>query len=344
MKTKYAKYTGNNKIEVFEKNISVIKDILVKIEKCGVCGTDYHMWNEGEAYKNTIPGHEATGTIAALPNGYKGTLKINDRVALFPDIPCGDCEVCRKGLRNICLPPGSMGTGCSENEPGAYTEYMEYPEKYLFPLPKEVSFEEGSFVEPASVVLRAVNHADIKVGQKVLISGAGLIGLLAAQIVKLAGASYVCIMDIEDSKLTFAQKAGDVSETINSNDKNLVEKLLKKTDGGFDRYIDCSGAGSAINVGINSLKKGSKCVCIGLNFNLQEIDMFTCILHEVMIKGSFGESELEFCDIIELLKEKRLNVEKYISKTISLDNLQSHFDEINNVGNNYCKVIVSPQI
>lgn len=342
MKTKYAKFTGKQTIQVFEKELSTSGDALIKVERCGVCGTDYHMWQEGEEYLDVIPGHEATGTIVQLPANYQGDLKVDDKVIIFPDIPCGACEVCRRGLRNICLPPGSMGTGCSITEPGAYATYMEYPAEYLYRLPETVTFEEGAFVEPASVVLRAVNHADIKVDHKVLISGAGLIGLLAAQLVKLAGADYICITDIEEDKLAYARKMGDVSEAINAGESGIEERLMEKSEGGFDCYIDCSGFGSAINVGIHTLKKGMQCVCIGLNFAKQEIDMFTCVLHEIQIKGSFGETELEFRGIIQLLKEKKLDVKKYISKTIDLDGLQAHFEDLKSNGNPYCKVIVSP--
>lgn len=343
---KYAMLTGERTIEIKEKQNMPVDagKARIRIKRCGICGTDFHMWKEGGAYQGLIPGHEATGVIEEIPSGYDGPLKEGDRVAVFPAEPCGDCELCRAGLRNLCLPPGSMGLGCGIHDPGAYSQYLDFPIRFLSKLPDTVTFSQGSLAEPASVALRAIHHADLAVGDAVLISGAGIIGLLCAQLAKLSGAAYIALLDINHERLQAAYDLGDVTEVFDvSAAKGIEERLRAASNGGFDCFIDCTGHESAMNLGIASLKKGKKMICVGINFEKQLLDHFQIILNELEVKGSFGQVEKDFDDCIKMIGAGFLDVDKYISKTIGFSELQAYFEQKDRQNGSDLKVLLDPE-
>ncbi|MDY3013039.1 MAG: alcohol dehydrogenase catalytic domain-containing protein [Clostridiales Family XIII bacterium] len=343
---KYAMITGARRIEIrkTEPMPAAAGKARIRIKRCGICGTDFHMWEDGETYKGLIPGHEAAGVIEEIPSGYDGPLKEGDRVAVFPAEPCGDCQLCRTGLRNLCLPPGSMGLGCGLHEPGAFSECLDFSIRFLSKLPDNVTYSQGSLAEPASVAYRAIQHADLNVGDGVLISGAGIIGLLCAQFAKLSGAAYIAVFDIEHERLKLAYDLGDVTESFDVSSNQHPEKTLwTASNGGFDCFIDCTGHQNAINLGISVLKKGKKMVCVGINFEKQLLDHVRIVQNELEVKGSFGQVEKDFDECIKMIGAGILDVDKYISKTIGFSELQSCFEQKDRQKGTDLKVLLDPE-
>jgi (R,R)-butanediol dehydrogenase/meso-butanediol dehydrogenase/diacetyl reductase/L-iditol 2-dehydrogenase len=228
--------------------------IKVKIAYCGLCGTDPENL-EGrfglvppEAYKQPrILGHEASGTIAAIGAAVKRDFKVGQRVAMNFRSSCGACYYCRNGMEHFCR----FGEGAS----GSFAEYAVYPESAIYPLADDISLEVGSFLEPVSVAVHAIDRANVHTGSSVAIAGGGPIGLLCLEMALHAGAARTLLSEPVAGKRALAKKLG-ADVVVDPLKEDLLAAGKKLTDGrGFDTVIDASG-------NINAAKQ-----CVGLADN-----------------------------------------------------------------------------
>jgi L-iditol 2-dehydrogenase len=219
-------------------------EVLVAVEAVGVCGSDMHYFASGRNGQNvlrqpTVLGHEAAGVVVAT-----GT-----RVAVEPAVGCGSCPVCRRGGYNLC-PTGT----CFGSPPthGTITEYLIAPARAVHPLPDTISTELGALVEPLAVAVHAVRRANVHFGQRVLVTGAGPIGILVAQVARAAGAEVV-ITDVNDDRLAQAARFG---ATINTATTELDLHDM-------DRLLECSAHPAALWQGIRALGPGARATVVG---------------------------------------------------------------------------------
>jgi len=268
MINKAAIMTGIKKIEMREIEIPIPKpdEVLVKLNSCGICGSDLHYYEKGKIADfvvkgDFILGHESAGTIVGLRENVKD-LKVGDKVCLEPGATCGQCEFCKEGRYNLCPDVVFLATPPYD---GAFRQYIAFPESLCFKLPENMSFEDGALVEPLSVGLHAASQGNIRPGSKVVILGAGCIGLMTLQAAKLFGASHVTITDIAENRLNMARELG-ADAVVNAKERDPIQAIMDITRGvGGDVVIETAGTEVTIQQTAYMIKKGGKIVLVGMS-------------------------------------------------------------------------------
>lgn len=223
--------------EEIDKPIAKDGHVVIKVKYTGICGSDIPRVN-GDAchYFPNVLGHEFSGIVTEIGNGVT-TLKVGDRVAGVPLVPCLKCEDCQKGNYSLCKHYSFIGS----REFGSFAEYVAVPEKNAVKFDDEVSFEQGAFFEPATVALHGLRRLDYKGGKNVAILGGGTIGLLTAQWAKIFGAKSVTVFDILPERLDLAKRLG-ADYSVNSSVEGFMDEALGITDGkGFDYVYETAG-------------------------------------------------------------------------------------------------------
>lgn len=228
-----------------EMPVAEADQIVVKIEYCGICGSDMHFFSEGrigsrQAPPNFILGHESAGTVVEVGANVTN-LKIGDKVALEPGIPCGHCEMCRNGLYNLC-PDVHFLAAAKPPTDGALRNYFAYPSEWCFKLPETVSTIEGTMVEPLSVGLHAARRGGVGLGKTILIIGVGTIGYMTMLACKAMGASRIIVSDALENRLELALEHG-ADYAINVKKEDSVARVMEITDGqGADIVFETAGS------------------------------------------------------------------------------------------------------
>ncbi|WP_327657125.1 NAD(P)-dependent alcohol dehydrogenase [Streptomyces sp. NBC_00483] len=230
-------------------------DVLIAVDAVGVCGSDMHYFASGRNGSNvlrqpTALGHEASGTV--LATGDAATVAPGTRVAVEPAIGCGTCATCRSGRYNLC-PTGT----CFGSPPthGTISTHLVTPSRAVHPLPDTIPLELGALIEPLAVAVHAVRRAEVTFGDRVLITGAGPIGILCAQVARAAGAVEITVTDVNDARLAQARKLG-ATHTVNT-----AREKLELTD--VDRLLECSAHPAALWQGLHTLRPGARATVVG---------------------------------------------------------------------------------
>lgn len=280
-------------------------EILIKIEMCGLCGTDFHIFS-GQALSKPplIPGHEFVGIVSERGANVKN-IEIGDHVAIDPNIYCGKCYYCRTGQIQFCSNLKALGV----TRNGGFAEYSVVPESQVYVIPKNFSPRIASFAEPLSCCVHGIDQASIKHGESVAIVGAGTIGLLMLQLSRIAGAGKIIVLEPVESKRKLAKKLG-ADYCFDPNSSNTMQEIMSVTSGGADVVIECVGSQGAAELSLQIPKRGGRIVIFGLsekhdfiNINLQDL-----FLRELTIKGSLL-NPFTFSRALELLIFHKINVE-----------------------------------
>lgn len=329
---------GPRKLSVVEKPAPQAdgNKVLIKISKVGICGSDLHMWDKGERV-GLVMGHEFSGTVvdAGL---LKDSLKFGDRVTALPLDPCLKCVSCLRGDINMCLNP-LVSPGIRAD--GAYAEYLACRPDMIRKLPDSISDDEATLLEPAAVTLHAVRNAGIKPGDKVLINGGGIIGLLSAVWARFAGASYIALTETNKTRGENAAKMTDIDDFFDATDPELLNKLLQGSGGGFDEAIDCTAVPSAIDNAIMAMNRGGRIILAGVSYSPIPINTLVVVLRELEFKGTIGYNH-EFDKAMNIIGSKRLNIERFISGTIELDDVQTAFERLTEGTYSQVKILIKP--
>lgn len=313
--------------------------VIFKVLACGICGSDLHNYESGEP-NGLIMGHEFCGLV--IDSGNRKDLKAGDRITGLPISPCGECEACKTGNYQYCKDTWNNAVGLSLTNPGGYANYCSCRSDMVIALPKNVSDNAGAMVEPAAVSLHAINLANIKIGEAVLIVGGGIIGLLAAEFAKLNGASYVALIETNDYRGQKACSFGYVNDYFDAKDKNLINLVNKKIPNGFDKVIECCGNEYAVTESIMLVKNGGKIVLVGVNSKPINIPTVLTVMKEVTMQGAIAYTKEEFSKVIELISAKKIDVEKYITKIIGLDEVNEICADLTSGNTKEIKVIIKP--
>ena len=229
-----------------ETDIPKYKDgyVVVEVKSCGICGSDIHYWTGGGPI-GLVMGHEFAGVVVD-PGARKDLVK-GDRVTGLPISPCGKCEACKSGNVQYCAETWNEAVGLSLGNPGAYSEYTVCRPDMIRKIPSNVSFDAACMTEPSAVALHAVSLANIKIGSRVLIIGGGIIGLMCAEFAKMSGADYVALMETNKKRGRKAVSFGRVDEYFDALKEDTIDKIITKTNGGFDIVIECCGNSAAVS-------------------------------------------------------------------------------------------------
>ncbi len=327
------------KLGVIEKPVSTNGSVVLKVESCGICGSDIHYWVSGNP-SGLVMGHEFAGVV--VDAGARKDIKKGDRVTGLPISPCGICEACKTGNPQYCTQTWSKAVGLALTNPGGYAEYTSCRPDMIRVIPDKMSFDEACMVEPSSVALHAINLSNIKVGSKVLIIGGGIIGLMSAEFAKLNGATYVALLETNKKRGKKSIAYGKVNEYFNALDEKVIPTLKEKTKGGFDTVIECCGNSPAVSEAIMSVRPGGEIILVGVSLEPITIPTVVSVLSEIKMQGAIAYTEKEFDTCIDLIANKKINVIKYIDEKVTLDKAQESFEKLTSGKNAAVKIIFKP--
>lgn len=326
-------------IKEIAEPVSVNGEVLIDIAKAGICGSDIHYWDAGEP-EGLVMGHEFSGVVANPGN--REDLKIGDRVTGLPISPCGHCSACLSGNPQYCPETWNYATGLSLTNSGALAPRIAIRSDMVLKLPDEVSDEEAALVEPTAVGLHAVHLADIKVGDRVLVVGGGIIGLVSAMFAKMEGASYVAISEPNKARGKKAVQLGVADEWFDAKDTKMIEKVMQITNGGFDLVLDCCGNSPAVSSALMAVKPGGTVVLAGVSLGTVTIPSVVAVMHELTIKGAIAYTKEEFQTCIDLIASKRIDVMKFVDDIVGLDGVQKSFERLTSGSDEAVKILVDP--
>lgn len=300
-------------------------DVLIKIKKTAICGTDMHIYHWDEWAQNTIPvpmtvGHEYVGVIEEVGQEVKG-FNVGDRVSGEGHITCGVCRNCRAGRRHLCR--NTVGVGV--NRPGAFGEYLVIPAENAYKIPDDISDEVASILDPLGNAAHTALSFDL-VGEDVLITGAGPIGIMAAAIARHAGARHVVITDINDYRLDLAKQMG-ATRTVNVSQEKL-EDVMKEIGmkEGFDVGMEMSGVPSAFRSMLQTINHGGKIAMLGIPSSDLAIDWNQVIFKGLIIKGIYGREMYETWYKMIAMLQSGLDVSPIITHRFNIDDFETGFE------------------
>jgi len=318
-------------------------EALVSVAACGICGSDVHGYDgsSGRRIPPIIMGHEAAGTIAALGNGVTG-FAVGDRVTFDSTIFCGACNNCRRGDVNLCDHRQVLGVSCSEyRRAGAFAEYVSVPARILYRLPDTLSFNEAAMLEAVSVALHGVALAQLSADSTALVVGAGMIGLLTLQALRVASRTRIFVADVDTTRLKLAQDAGATS--VLSSNSDLVEQVLQLTAGvGVDVAIEAVGRNETVKASIDSVRKGGTVVLVGNISPEVTLPLQKVVTRQIRLQGSCASAG-EYPRAIELLASGAIRVKPLISAIAPLEEGPRWFQRLYAREPNLMKVILTPE-
>jgi threonine 3-dehydrogenase len=303
-------------------------DVLIRINKTAICGTDIHIYNWDEWASRTIPvpmavGHEFSGVIVAMGSEVRG-LQEGDRVSGEGHITCGHCRNCRAGRRHLCR--NTVGVGV--NRQGCFAEYLSIPASNVFPLPDVISDDVASILDPLGNATHTALSFDL-VGEDVLITGAGPIGIMAAAIAQHVGARHVVVTDINDYRLELAGRMG-ATRTVNAGReslKDIISELGMKE--GFDVGLEMSGNPVAFRDMLRTMHHGGRIALLGIPPGETAIDWNEVIFKGLIIQGIYGRKMFETWYKMSTMLESGLDVSPVITHRLPIGEFQQGFDIMN---------------
>lgn len=316
------KTAKKNKFVIEDRNIPVLNDgeILIKVEYCGVCGSDLHAANHEPGYefvpKPIVLGHEISGRVVEVKSE-KNSYLINRRVVITPGIVCGQCEACKNNDVNICENISVVGLHFD----GGMSEYLKVLPEQIIEVPDELPLDIAALAEPLSVSIHAVYQLSEKIdGKDVLVQGCGIIGMGIAIVAQSLG-DNVTISGLKKDLEGRLNKAKVFDLNIHINDDSQYDKM-------FDYIFECSGASSAFEKSINQIRKGGTAVLVALYKNDMTLSPNTLVRREIDILGSYASNVKDFEKSLKLLVTKQEGFKELI-KFYSLENGAIAFSEAN---------------
>lgn len=333
--------SGQKKLEIKEikEPKSVKGEVLIDVKKCGICGSDIHYWEAGNPV-GLVMGHEYCGIVT--DPGKRKDLRVGDRVTALPISPCGKCPACLSGNIQYCPETWTYATGLSLDHPGGLAPKIAIRPDMVMKVPHNMKDNEVAMIEPVAVSLHAVNLANIKIGEKVLVIGGGIIGLVSAMLAKKNGASYVVVSETNELRGKKAVKLGVADEWVDAKKKDLIPKMLEKTLGGFDTVIECCGNSPAVTSSLMLAKPGGKVVLVGVSLTAITIPTTIAVMHELTIKGAIGYTKEDFATVINLISNKEIEVNKFVDKIVPLSKVQASYEELTSGKSDVIKILVDP--
>jgi len=300
-------------------------DVLIRVKRAAICGTDMHIYNWDAWAQKTIPvpmpvGHEYCGEVVEVGSEVSG-FKVGDRVSGEGHITCGYCRNCRAGRRHLCR--NTIGVGV--NRPGAFAEFVVIPAFNAFKLPAAIDDEIAAILDPLGNAVHTALAFDV-VGEDVLITGAGPIGIMAAAIVRFIGARNVVITDVNDYRLELARKMGATLALNVTRDK--LEDAMKQLgmQEGFDVGLEMSGNAAALRDMLRTMHHGGSIAMLGIPPTEVAIDWNEVILKGLTIKGIYGRQMFETWYKMAALLQSGLNIRPVITHRLPYTQYQHAFE------------------
>ncbi|HDP79361.1 MAG TPA: alcohol dehydrogenase [Spirochaetes bacterium] len=286
-------------------------DVLIKIMRIGVCGSDIHVYHGKHPYTSypVVQGHEVSGEVAAIGEGVC-TIRPGDRVTIMPQVVCGECYSCRHGAYHICDNLKVMGFQTI----GAASEYFAVNADKIITLPAGMSFDHGAIIEPLAVAVHALSRAGDIHGRKVLVIGAGPIGNLIAQTARAMGAKCVMITDISAYRLSIAKACG-IDGRVNVIREDLDKRVMEFF--GPDRMdvtLECVGAENTMSQSVTSARKGSDIIVVGVFGDKPRVDMGLVQDRELRLIGTLMYQKADYLAAVDLILKDSVSLSPLITR------------------------------
>lgn len=307
--------------EIEKPGISSPRDVLFKVKRVGICGSDMHIYH-GTNPLATLPrivGHEVAGEVVEIGQEVSD-IKVGDHVVIEPIRYCGDCYACRKGRQNVCEKLSVFGV----HEDGGMREWCVLPEKQLHVVDADLAWEEIVLAEPYTIGAQAVWRGEVEKGDTVLIQGAGPVGICILKMAKLQGAS-IMITDLSEERLAFAKENG-ADVTVLAGSENVRQHVEEWTNGeGANVVIDAVCLPMTFELSFDVVSTAGRIVVLGFDERTAAISQLPITKKEVSVKGSRLQTN-QFPKVVSLLNEGKLRHEGLVTHTFSLDDVQEAFN------------------
>ncbi|MES2221716.1 MAG: galactitol-1-phosphate 5-dehydrogenase [Acidobacteriota bacterium] len=323
-------------------------EVLIQVAACGICGSDVHGFDgsTGRRIPPLVMGHEAAGVIVALGRAVD-TFSLGERVTFDSTISCGSCAFCQRGAVNLCDHREVLGVSCGDyRRNGAFAEYVAVPARIVYRLPDSLGFADAAMIEAVSVALHAVSLTAPEKGSTALVVGAGMIGLLILQSLRVAGCGDVFVTDIDAGRLELAKNLG-ATETIKADKATtrdeFVAKVRELTGGyGADNVLEAVGNAPTIKTAIESARKNATVTLVGNLTPEVPLPLQYVITHQLRLQGSCASAG-EYPQAIELMARKQIDVSPMLSAIAPLTEGAHWFDRLYAREANLMKVVLTPE-
>jgi len=312
-------------LETIKKPTIGHNDVLIKVRRTAICGTDIHIYQWDAWAQKTIPvpmavGHEFSGEIVEIGIEVKG-YEIGDRVSAEGHVTCGFCRNCRAGRRHLCR----SAVGIGVNRQGAFADYIAVPAFNIFKLPDVISNEMAAILDPFGNATHTALSFDL-VGEDVLITGAGPIGIMAVAIARYAGARHIVITDVNDYRLELASKMG-ASVALNVTE-GTIDQVMQDLgmEEGFDVGMEMSGNPAAFRDLLRTMHHGGNVALLGIPPGDMAIDWNEVIFKGLVIKGVYGREMFETWYKMSSMLQSGLRIDPIITHQFPIDDYQEAFD------------------
>lgn len=318
--------------------------LLVKVYACGICGGDVRNYHNGlkAGIKNQIMGHEIAGQIIEVSDKVT-KFKVGDRIALAPDVSCGECWYCKRGLVNLCLNHKMLGT----HYPGGYAQYIALPQEilqhgFIEPIPDDMSYEHAAFAETASAVIACQKYNNVSLGDTVVIIGDGPVGCLHIEVAKARGAKRVILVGLD--KLDLAAKFHPDLLLSNRDPQGVIAKVKECTDGIGADIVICAVPSVKPQQQALELVRKRGCVIIygGTPKHAEMTTINSNLIHynEIILTGAFSYPTIGLSDALSAIESKKIHAELYLNAKVSLEDVVKGMDMVEK--GEALKVIIDP--
>lgn len=333
--------------QIEEPNVQKGK-VKIKVQWCGICGSDLHEYAAGPIFipqggkhpltgeeAPVVMGHEFSGQVVEVGEGVT-RFKTGDRVVVEPIFACGQCTACKQGKYNLCEKMGFLGLAGGG---GGFSEYVTADEHMVHRIPDSVSFEQGALVEPSAVALYAVRQSQFKVGDRAVVFGAGPIGLLVIEALKASGASDIYAVELSEERRSTAESLGAIG--LNPAEVDVVKEIHRLTDGGADVAFEVTGVPVVLTQAIESTKLSGQIMIVSIFEKEAPIHPNRIVMQERNITGIIGYRDV-FPAVISLMSQGYFAPEKLVTKRIGLSSIVEQGFEALLKEKNQVKILVSP--
>lgn len=296
-------------------------ELLVRVRACGICGTDLHI-AEGSFPPTPypiVPGHEFAGEVVALGDGVGQDIKVGSRVAIDPSLYCGQCEFCQTGHGNLCLNWNAIGDTVN----GAFAEYVSVPAANAYLLPDNISFREAALIEPVSCAVHGIHRLAPRLGDTMLVVGAGTMGQMLVQLALRGGASRVAVADLNQQRLKTAERVGATRAYTSP------AQALQDEPRGFDCVIDATGVPAAIEGAFAAVKRGGKLMIFGVASGDARVSLspFRIYNDEITVLGSMAIL-FSFKPAVDLLSAGAINTQELLTESFPLESFPHALERV----------------
>jgi len=314
-------------------------EVRIAVKACGICGSDVHAFRGEHPFIDApiVPGHEFTGTIDALGEGVEA-FEVGQKVTVEPSLVCGECEMCLSGLYNIC--ENLKVLGCQTT--GAMAEMITVPAEKVIPLPHSLSYEEGTLIEPTAVAVHALRRADLDRVERLLVIGAGPIGLQTLQVAHAWEIPTIVVSDVVDQKLAIAKELG-ATHTVNVVDESLSDFMTGEfgKSNPMDLVMECVGLEQTLLQAIETVKKGGQIVIVGVPPADPHIRLSWVQDRELDLRGTLMYRRPDFEEARDLIASGRIQTEPLITARYPIESIAEAMDELMSHPENNLKTLIT---